>query len=415
MKIFENVPGVKILEVRLEASPLVGVGTSTAGFVGKAPSTDIDDPPAGITPPVQFPDEAHLVTSADQFLAEYIGDTDPKKRTTSKSTPLSRAVLGFFANGGTRCYVYNLSAANPTPDAFAAALKAFEVIDEIAIIAVPGQPDVAVYNALKAQAETLGDRFAILDPPPMSALGDPPDPNDLTAVPADGGLRPTDSMYAAFYYPRIKVGPDLTRVDPAGVPIAADSDPEEEDISPVGHIAGAYALVDSTRGVHKAPANVALKLVLGVEHRLTDDQQDGLNRVGVNVLRNFSDGVVLWGARTLSNDSLWRYISTRRLVNYIEETLQEGLRWAVFEPNTLTLQKQIARSVRDFLDGVWRDGGLFGETSDQAYYVRFPPSFNTDAMRAQGKLTMEIGLRVTFPAEFIIIRIGLLTRDASAA
>jgi phage tail sheath protein FI len=134
----------------------------------------------------------------------------------------------------------------------------------------------------------------------------------------------------------------------------------------------------------------------------------------VNLLRVFSGNVVVWGARTVSTDTLYRYISTRRLVNYIEESLQEGLRWAVFEPNTLTLRKQILRTVRDFLDRVWRDGGLFGETADKAYYARFPDIFNTDAERALGRLTLEVGLRVTFPAEFIVIRIGVITRDPTA-
>ena len=71
--------------------------------------------------------------------------------------------------------------------------------------------------------------------------------------------------------------------------------------------------------------------------------------------------------------------------------------------------------MRAFLDGVWRDGALFGATADEAYYVRFPDSFNSDDDRAQGKLTMEIGLRVTYPAEFIIIRIGLLMQSAATA
>jgi phage tail sheath protein FI len=147
---------------------------------------------------------------------------------------------------------------------------------------------------------------------------------------------------------------------------------------------------------------------------LTDAQQDTLNQIGINVLRVFSGNVVVWGARTLSTDTLWRYINVRRLVNYVEESIQVGLRWAVFEPNTLTLRKQITRAVRDFLDGVWRDGGLFGATAEEAYYVRFPELYNTDAERALGRLTVEIGLRVSFPAEFIIVRIGLILQSPTA-
>jgi phage tail sheath protein FI len=114
-------------------------------------------------------------------------------------------------------------------------------------------------------------------------------------------------------------------------------------------------------------------------------------------------------------DTTFRYISTRRLTTYVEQSLKVGLRFAVFEPNNLALRQKISRSVRGFLDGVWRDGALFGATADEAYYVRFPDVFNSDADRALGKLTLEIGLRVTFPAEFVIVRIGLLLQNASTA
>jgi phage tail sheath protein FI len=156
---------------------------------------------------------------------------------------------------------------------------------------------------------------------------------------------------------------------------------------------------------------------LGVEHLLTDADQNTLNPKGVNLLRIFGGNVTVWGARTLAadTDTEWRYLSTRRLVNYVEESLKVGLRWAVFEPNTLTLRQQIRRAVSGFLNGVWRDGALFGETAEQSYSLRFPESFNTDNDRALGKLTLEVGLRVAFPAEFIIVRIGLILQDPTAA
>ncbi len=378
--VFVNTPGVQINEVRLGSPPIIGVGTSTAGFVGAAPK-------AG-----QFADVARLVTSADQFTADYIVDA-------TTSTSLSRAVLGFFANGGTTCYVVNTdsSAANDV----VAGLKLLEVIDEIAIIAAPGQTSATVYQELEDQATRTGDRFALLDPPPRVA--------DLaTLKPGVGGTnRPPDSPYAAFYYPKILASQQLS------------SDPLQEAITPVGHVAGVYARVDGARGVHKAPANEVILGSLGVEHPLTDADQNALNLDGVNLLRVFSGNTTIWGARTLlasnAGDKSYMYVNVRRLVNYIEESLQDGLRWAVFEPNTLALRQQITRSVRGFLDGVWRDGGLFGATSDEAYYVRFPELFNRDEDRAAGKLTVEIGLRVTYPAEFIIVRIGLILQSAATA
>lgn len=379
----EKTPGVQILEVRLGAPPIQGVGTSTAGFVGGAPK-------AG-----QFANVARLVTSADQFRADYIVDA-------TRSTALSRAVLGFFANGGSECYVVNVGA--PTAPTVVSGIKLLEPIDDVAILAAPGQTDATVYQELEDQATRTGDRFAILDPPAKVA--------DLGALKKGGANRPPDSPFAAFYYPRVLVGPELKDdPDPTGN--------TPDFVTPVGHIAGAYADTDAKRGVHKAPANLALRGVLGLEDRLTDSQQNTLNPDGVNLLRVFGGGVVIWGARTLlandAADRTFQYVNVRRLVNFVEESLQEGLRFAVFEPNNLALRQTITRSVRGFLDGVWRDGALFGATPEEAYYVRFPELFNRDEDRAAGKLTIEIGLRATFPAEFIIIRIGLLLQSAATA
>ena len=138
-----KVPGVHIIETRLAAPPIEGVGTSTAGFVGKSPK-----------PRPSMPIAARLVTSADQFAADYILDA-------TKSTSLSRAVLGFFENGGGACYVVNVD--SETPSAVVAGLKLLEVIDEVAILAAPGLTHVDVYNELIGQATRTGDRFSILE------------------------------------------------------------------------------------------------------------------------------------------------------------------------------------------------------------------------------------------------------------
>jgi phage tail sheath protein FI len=378
-------PGVKINEVQLAAPPISGVGTSTAGFVGRAPKQ------------LLWVNKTHLVTSADQFQAEYVGDA-------TRSTALSRAVTGFFKNGGTACYIVDTG--SDVPADIVAGIKLLEVLDDVSIIAAPGSTDATVYGALRDQAESLTDRVAILDPPPKKTLDD---------LKKNGATRAAlgNSEFAAFYYPRVLVAPELKN-DPAIDDVAPDF------VTPTGHIAGIYAQTDGARGVHKAPANVAVRGIVGLEHRLTDSDQDVLNKDGVNLLRIFDGTPTVWGARTLQVDDaaaepLFRYISTRRLTNYVEQSLKRGLRFAVFEPNNLSLRQTITRSVRGFLDGVWRDGALFGATSDEAYYVRFPELFNRDEDRAAGKLVVEIGLRVTFPAEFIIVRIGLILQNATAA
>src|SRR5436305_3884659 len=258
-----NTPGVQINEVRLGAPPIIGVGTSTAGFVGAAPK------------PGQFTNVARLVTSRDQFLNDYVADA-------TRSTPLSRAALGFFDNGGTECYIVNVDAT--TAPATVAGIKLLELEPDVNIIAAPGHTDSTVYQELEDQASRNLNRFAILDPPARV--------DDIAKLKKGGSERPVDSPFAAFYYPRVLVGPELSG-DPA--PDSATPD----FVTPTGYIAGVYANTDGTRGVHKAPANVALRGVLGVEHKLTDSDQNALNVDGVNLLRIFSDGTVVWGARTL--------------------------------------------------------------------------------------------------------------------
>jgi phage tail sheath protein FI len=391
-----NLPGVRIQEVRLGAPPIAGVGTSTAGFVGEAPDK------------TRFKNVLRQVTSADQFFADYIRDPanpDDETKGAQTNTNLGMAVIGFFQNGGTECYVVNVG--SEVPGDIQTGLDLLKTNEDIDIIAAPGIVDLATYEVMRLQVEDLKNRFAILDPPNVGG--------DRTKLQKGSPIRPKDSMWTALYYPRIQVVPVLKK-DKDDVVL----DPTKKFFAPPsGHIAGIYARTDGERGVHKAPANTPIFGALAVEDVVTDAQQDPLNDDSVNIIRSFSEGPVIWGARTLlvhdAADKTFRYISVRRLATFIELSLRVGLRFAVFEPNNLALRQTITRSVRGFLDGVWRDGALFGATADEAYYVRFPDPFNTDVDRALGKLTLEVGIRVAPPAEFIIIRIGLLDRPANAA
>jgi phage tail sheath protein FI len=269
---------------------------------------------------------------------------------------------------------------------FRSGIDALEPIDEVNMLCVPDRVDQDIQAYMVAHCEKMQDRFAILDPV-------------LNATPSNGivtqrNLISSDGGYAALYYPRVLI------TNPV-----ADG---RLTVPPSGHIAGLYARTDNNRGVHKAPANDTLRGVLALERTLTDDEQGPLNEIGVNVIRQFTgSGIRVWGARTIVPKDItqWRYINVRRLLLFIEESIQEGTRFAVFEPNDLALWGKVSRQVTDFLTRVWRDGALFGATPEQAFRVRVDEDLNPPSLRQLGQLVIEVVLFPTTPAEFIVFRI----------
>jgi hypothetical protein len=177
-------------------------------------------------------------------------------------------------------------------------------------------------------------------------------------------------------------------------------------VPPSGHLAGVFADTDNRVGVFKAPANVALRGVLGLERVLIDAEQGPLNENGINVLRNFSGrGAVVWGARTVSTRTQWRYVNIRRLLLFIEQSIKRGTQFAVFEPNTIGLRQQVVRQVREFLVRQWQAGALVGATPDEAFRVRADEELNPPDQVALGILTIEVLLAPAPPAEFVVFRV----------
>jgi phage tail sheath protein FI len=186
-------------------------------------------------------------------------------------------------------------------------------------------------------------------------------------------------------------------------------------VPPSGHVAGLWARTDAERGVHKAPANDVLRGVLDVELQTTRGEHDGLNPIGVNVIRRFAGrGVRVFGARTLSSDPQWRYISTRRLFNYVQSSLVNGTQWVVFEPNDRALWGQVTRTVSAFVSTVWRAGALFGDTPAEAYYVKCDDETNPSESIEAGQLVVEIGIAPVKPAEFVVFRLAQMPSGISA-
>jgi phage tail sheath protein FI len=115
----------------------------------------------------------------------------------------------------------------------------------------------------------------------------------------------------------------------------------------------------------------------------------------------------VWGARTTTEDTTFRYVNVRRLLLFIEESIQEGIRWAVFEPNDLSLWKRLDRTISEFLSRVWRSGALFGRTAGEAFYIKIDEELNPAASRALGQVVIEVGVAPVRPAEFVVVRIAV--------
>lgn len=268
-----------------------------------------------------------------------------------------------------------------------------------------GKVDIAqvktVQTAMINHCELAADRVAILDAP------DDFNPQKIASwrINSDGSGAGYDSMFAALYYPWITVAN----------PLAGDAgEPKQINIPPCGHIAGIYARNDSERGVHKAPANEIVRGALSVTREITRGEQDGLNPNGINCIRTFPGrGIRVWGARTLTSDPLWRYVSVRRLFNMVEKSIERDTQWVVFEPNTPDLWSRVRRDVNAFLMTLWRDGMLFGTTPDQAFYVKCDAELNPPESRDLGRLIIEVGLAPVKPAEFVIFRFSQFTAEAS--
>jgi Bacteriophage tail sheath protein len=240
--------------------------------------------------------------------------------------------------------------------------------------------------------ELMGDRMAILDPPP--GLG----PQQVKEWRTDKAGY--DSKYAALYYPWFTV------MDP----LSGTTTP----VPPSGHIAGIWARNDDTRGVHKAPANEVVRGALGLATQLTKNEQDLLNPIGINCIRAFPGrGIRVWGARTLSSDAEWRYLNVRRLFNYLEESILSGTQWVVFEPNDDALWARIRRTIGAFLVNEWRKGALFGLTPDEAFYVKCDRETNPAEGIDAGQVVCEVGVAPVKPAEFVVFRLAQFSGGTS--
>ena len=180
-------------------------------------------------------------------------------------------------------------------------------------------------------------------------------------------------------------------------------------------MAGIYARSDVERGVHKAPANEVIRGVDSLEFPVNKGKQDVLNPQGINCIRVLGGrGIRIWGARTLSTDPLWKYVNIRRLFLYLEESIEEGTQWVVFEPNNEKLWDRVKQTISQFLTRVWKDGALIGTTPEEAFFVKCDRTTMTQDDIDNGRLIVLIGVAPVKPAEFVIFRIAQWAGGSSA-
>ncbi|MDB9327573.1 phage tail sheath subtilisin-like domain-containing protein [Nodularia spumigena CS-590/02] len=386
-------PGVYLEEIF--PKPEVILPSGVPGFIGFAAAKKPEDKKDGVM-------QLHRKQELDE------------KLNFPEDGYLKASVIGFFDNGGTCCYVAFADLTIEKQETLEKAIKALALLTDIDLMAIPDamyllpllpddpirkevitlvqwqeQANKAVPEVIKLQRSLMqhctdqGDRFAILDALPEKISKSVS--QQCNAIKANQNLQ--KPVNGALYYPWLQ-------------------NAQGRWVPPCGHIAGIFARSDRTRGVFKAPANEEIRDAVNLEVLIENSDQGDLNSQGINCLRAFPGrGIRVWGARTLSNDSNWRYINVRRLLIAITRWIDLNIVWAAFEPNTPQLWVRIQRELSGYLTQLWRVGALKGETPEQAFYVKCDAEINPPESREMGNVFTEIGFAPSLPAEFIFVRI----------
>jgi phage tail sheath protein FI len=271
----------------------------------------------------------------------------------------------------------------------------FDSVDDINILAAPGITLRPVILAGMTYCENRADCFFVGEAP-LAAQTVTEVLDFKNATGAYAGQQAFNSTYGALYWPWVRALDPLTN-RPMSMP-------------PSGAVIGSYSATDVRRGVHKAPAGLEdgfLNTAIGIEKVVTKGEHDLLNPQGVNVIRSFPDlGILIWGARTVSVNPEWRYVNVRRLFLFLEESIDQGTQWVVFEPNDPVLWKRIIRNVSAFLRIQWLEGKLVGNKPEEAFFVKCDEETNPPESVALGRVITLVGVAPSRPAEFVIFRIS---------
>ena len=299
------------------------------------------------------------------------------------------------------------------PADFIPVFQADSALDKVPIfnlVVVPGIINTAVLSEALAFSERKF-AFLIMDPPVIDVA----DGSSSSYIgkfidqsgDANSNVAPL-SQNGALYFPYLQTFDPIT-ANPIILP-------------PSGFVAGIFARTDTNRGVWKAPAGLETTILdtTGVVTTglMTDPRQGDLNNKGVNCLRSFSTGTVVFGARTLvsSNPAYqqWKYVPVRRMALFIEQTLRANLTWVIFEPNDTPLWTAIRTSIESFMLSLFNQGALQGSTPSQAFQVKCDSSTTTPDNVNNGIVNIIVAFAPLKPAEFVVIKIAQLAGQAQS-
>jgi len=382
-------PGVFIEEVPFKSHAIEGVPTSTAAFI------DIfEQGPIG---------KAVKIDSYADF-ERVFGGLWPR----SEASEGSYAIRQYYLNGGREAWVVRVE--DPCAEKLIGdpeaqtGLYALEGIapDSFNILCIPAAANLdeqGFATVISAAEKYCSDKRAFLIIDPISAIKTK---EEMVAwMQTSQGLGSLRHRNAAIYFPRLEVPDPLDGNQPRNVGAS-------------GTLAGVYARTDQTRGVWKAPAGAEADLRgANIPVQLANRENDELTKLGINALRTFPQiGNVAWGARTLAGSdqdaSEWKYVPVRRLALYLEETLDRGSKWAVFEPNDDLLWAQIRSSFGAFMNSLFRQGAFQGTKPGDAFFIKCDETTTTQADIDAGVVNIIVGFAPLKPAEFVLIRIQQL-------
>jgi phage tail sheath protein FI len=373
-------PGVYIDERPAGVRRIDGVQTSTAAFVGPGGDGPCDQP-------------VHV---------HALADFERAFGAVSETDPMRLAVELFFANGGRDAVVVRAGGEDRSEPPAVRGLQALDGVERFDLLCLPGVcADVppteftTIAAILEATSRYCARRGAILliDPlPDWQSVDDVVSgPSSIRAITTS-----VEGENAVAFFPNLLVA---TRDGPV-------------TCAPAGAIAGVNARTDRTRGLWNAPAGVEATIAgtVGLGSAINQRSASALADVGVNTIRQFpGTGIVPWGARLLAgatrDDPEWRYVNIRRLMIYLERSIDHGLRWVVFEPNEEPLWASIRQSIDCFLASLFRRGAFAGRTPDEAYFAKCGPDTMTQDEIDNGVLNIVVGFAPLRPAEFVTFRI----------